>query len=75
MCPYEDILGISNVELHKQVMGVPILDLIATIVLSETIVFLFKTGRIITFFSVFFTWIVLHRMFCVRTTLDTFLFP
>lgn len=75
LCPYKDSLGIPEKGFHTHFMGIAILDVIATIVLIETIVFLFRTPRILTFLSVFLTGIVLHRIFCVRTTLDKYLFP
>jgi len=75
MCPYKDILGIPEKGFHTHFMGIAIGDVIATILLSEAIVFFFGTGRMITFISVFFTGIVLHRVFCVRTTIDKYLFP
>jgi hypothetical protein len=75
LCPYKDALGIPGEKFHTHFMGVAIGDVIATILLCEAIVFFFKTDRMITFLSVFLTGIVLHRIFCVRTTLDKFLFP
>jgi hypothetical protein len=75
LCPYKDSLGIPGQGLHTHYMGIAVFDVIATIVLIECIVYFFGTSRIITFVSVFLTGIVLHRMFCVRTTLDKYLFP
>lgn len=75
LCKYKDSLGIPGQGFHTHFMGVAVLDVIATILLSEAIVYLFGTSRMITFFSVLLTGIVLHRLFCVRTTFDKYLFP
>jgi len=74
-CQYKDSLGIPSKGFHTHMMGIAIGDVIATIILCEAIVYFFDTPRMITFLAVFFTGIVLHRFFCVRTTLDKFLFP
>jgi len=74
-CQYKDRLGIPGQGFHTHYFGVAIFDLVATIALSEILVFLFNTPRWITLFSVLLTGIVLHRLFCVRTTLDKYLFP
>ena len=74
-CQYKDQLGVPGVGVHSHYYGVAIFDLFATILLSEIIVFIFHTPRWITLFSVLLTGVVLHRLFCVRTTLDKYLFP
>jgi hypothetical protein len=75
LCPYQDSLGVPGKGFHTHFMGVAILDILGTILLSETLVFLLGTDRMITFLCVFLTGIVLHRVFCVRTTIDKYLFP
>jgi hypothetical protein len=75
LCTYKDSLGVPGQGFHTHVMGIAVMDVVATILLSESIVYLFGTDRMTTFFAVFFTGIVLHRVFCVRTTLDKYLFP
>jgi len=75
LCTYKDSLGIPEQGFHTHFMGIAMMDVIATILLSESIVYLFGTPRMITFFSLFITGIVLHRLFCVRTTFDKYLFP
>lgn len=74
-CKYKDRLGVPGEGAHTHYFGVALFDVIASILLSELIVFLFHTPRWITLFSVLLTGVVLHRLFCVRTTLDKYLFP
>jgi hypothetical protein len=75
LCQYKDKLGIPGEGVHAHYFGVAIFDIVATLILSEIVVFLFHTPRWITLFSIILTGIVLHRVFCVRTTLDKYLFP
>lgn len=75
LCKYKDSLGIPEERFHTHFMGIAVLDVVATILLSETIVYFFGTPRMTTFIALFLTGIVLHRLFCVRTTLDKYLFP
>jgi len=75
LCQYKNSLGIPGEKFHTHLLGIAIMDVIATLFLCEFIVYFFGTSRMITFLSVFLTGIVLHRIFCVRTTLDKYLFP
>ena len=68
-------LGIPGKGVHTHFMGIAIEDVLMTILGSELIVLLFGTPRVLTFVSVVLTGIVLHRLFCVRTTIDKYLFP
>jgi hypothetical protein len=74
-CPYKDSLGVPGEKFHRHYFGIAIMDVLGTIVLSELVVFLFHTPRWITLGATFLTGIVLHRLFCVRTTVDKYLFP
>jgi hypothetical protein len=75
LCKYKDSLGIPGKGVHTHFMGIAIEDVLMTILGSELIVLLFGTPRVLTFVSVVLTGIVLHRLFCVRTTIDKYLFP
>jgi len=75
LCPYKDSLGVPGQGFHTHFMGIAVMDVLGTILLSEVIVYLCNTPRMVTFLAVFVTGIVLHRVFCVRTTLDKYLFP
>jgi hypothetical protein len=75
LCKYKDSLGIPGKGVHTHFMGIAIVDVLMTILGSELIVLLFGTPRVLTFVSVVLTGIVLHRLFCVRTTIDKYLFP
>ena len=74
-CIYKDSLGIPAQGFHTHFLGVAILDVIGTIILAEILAHVFNWNIYLTLIAVFLTGIVLHRMFCVRTTLDKILFP
>ncbi len=74
-CSYKDQLGVPGIGFHTHYLGIAVMDVIGTILLSECIVYFFHTPRLMTLAAVFISGVVLHRLFCVRTTLDKYLFP
>ncbi len=74
-CAYKDRLGVPGEGAHQHYFGVAVFDVFATIVVAECIVYFFHTNRAWTLVALFLTGIVLHRVFCVRTTVDKYLFP
>ena len=68
LCRYKDILGVPGEGVHSlRVFGLAIVDVLATIAVA----YVMK----IPVWLAFFLGIILHRMFCVRTTIDKLLFP
>ena len=75
-CKYANILGAPNQGIHKyRFMGLAIVDVIMTIGLGLLIAHYFKKDKLKTILTLFILGIVLHRLFCVRTTIDKALFP
>ena len=74
-CIYKDSLGIPGQGFHTHILGVAILDVIGSILIAELLSYIFNWNIYLTMIAVFLTGIVLHRIFCVRTTLDKILFP
>ena len=75
-CPYKNILGKPNEGIHSyRFANVAIIDVIMTIIAA----FIISAVFAISFWKVlavsFLLGIVLHRLFCVRTTVDKLLFP
>jgi hypothetical protein len=68
-------LGTPGQGFHTHFLGVAILDVIGTILIAELLSYVFNWNIYLTMIAVFLTGIVLHRIFCVRTTLDKILFP
>ena len=76
LCKYKDYLGIPKKGIHSyRFAGLAIMDVIMTIIGA----YLISLGTGFSFwyilFVLFVTGIILHRLFCVRTTIDKILFP
>jgi hypothetical protein len=76
LCKYKNLLGIPNKGIHSyRFMGIAIADVIMTIIGAIIISFFLKVSFVFTCISLFILGIILHRLFCVRTTIDKLLFP
>lgn len=76
LCQYKNILGKVGEGAHSlRFMGVAIVDVLLTILGSYMLSSIFHWNFWITLIVVFILGIILHRVFCVRTTIDKLLFP
>ena len=76
LCKYKNILGEPDKGVHSyRLFGLAIMDVIMTIVAAFVISYLNKFSFLYTLLFLFVLGIVLHRLFCVRTTIDKLLFP
>jgi uncharacterized membrane protein YcaP (DUF421 family) len=78
LCPYKDILGKPKKGIHSiRVLDIAIMDVIMSIIGAYllSMVFPYKHAFLYALCFVFVSGIFLHRMFCVRTTVDKWLFP
>lgn len=73
-CKHKDILGEPDVGFHKHFLNIAVFDVIATIIISYIIHRLFKISFVKVTIILFIIGILAHRMFCVKTTIDKFLF-
>ncbi len=76
-CKYKDILGKPKKGLHSyRVFNISIIDVLLTFVLAKFIQYyiLEETEFEIILFFCFVSGIILHRVFCVKTTIDKLLF-
>jgi hypothetical protein len=74
LCKYRDSLGEPGVGMHKHVLGLAIADIIATILLCLVIWNITKINPIIIGVSVAILTIIVHRLFCVNTTVNKLIF-
>lgn len=73
-CPYRNLFGAVGTGLHSyRVFDVAIVDVLLT-VLAAYVISLWGYSFRRTLIVLFLTGIVLHRLFCVRTTVDRLLF-
>jgi uncharacterized oligopeptide transporter (OPT) family protein len=73
-CQYKNALGIPGKGLHTHVFGVAIMDVIMTIIGAGLLSYFFKWNFLLVVVLLFAIGIVLHRLFCVTTTIDKALF-
>ena len=75
LCKYKDIFGEVGKGAHSyRIFDIAIVDVISTIVIAFIISKLFKVDFIKTMIGLFILGIIMHRLFCVRTTIDKLLF-
>jgi uncharacterized membrane protein len=75
LCKYKDALGIPGKGIHSyRIFNIAIADVIMTIIGAYILSLIFKTPFIYTLIALFILGIILHRIFCVRTTIDKLLF-
>lgn len=76
-CEYKDALGKVNQGVHSyRFMNIAIIDVLLTLLGSYLIYRIFPQYSIwLLLLSLFILGVLLHRLFCVRTTIDKLLFP
>jgi hypothetical protein len=81
LCKYSKIFGIPGKDVHKyRVFNIAIIDVVLSVLVAVLIYYLLKYFNYKVKFCyilifVFLLGIILHRVFCVRTTIDKLLFP
>jgi len=74
-CKYKDVLGKPRQGVHKyRIFNIAIVDVLLTLLLSAILSFIFHTHFLIVLTIVFLIGILLHYLFCVKTTIHLFLF-
>ena len=75
LCPHKDLLGKPGMGIHSyRFLNMAIADIIMTLIGSWLISYFFKLPFLWVTVILFALGIFLHRIFCVRTTVDKFLF-
>lgn len=75
LCKYKNALGEPNKGIHSyRLFGVAIADVVMTILGALIIAKVFDVSFIKTLIILFALGIFLHHLFCVRTTVDKWLF-
>jgi len=76
LCQYKDIFGEVGKGIHSyRVFGIAYMDAIFTIIGALFLYWIMKWNYIYTIIGAFILGIILHHLFCVRTTVDKYLFP
>lgn len=75
LCKYKDSLGIPGKGVHSyRLFNIAYVDVILTIICAISIAWLMNWNYIYTIIGLFLLGILLHKIFCVRTTVDKLLF-
>jgi len=75
LCKYKDILGKLNEGVHYyRFLDLAIVDVIMTIIAAIIIAYFFNLNYMLTIIILFLIGIILHRVFCVNTTIDKIIF-
>ena len=74
LCKYKNIFGEPNKGVHKyRLFNLAIVDVVFTILGAWLISYFFHTNFVFTLVGLFLLGIIMHRIFCVRTTIDKLL--
>lgn len=74
-CKYKDILGKPKQGVHSyRILNIAIVDVALTLIISKIVSHYSKIAFWKTTTGLFLLGIILHRLFCVRTTIDKLLF-
>lgn len=76
LCQYKDILGKPGHGVHSyRIFNIAYVDVLFTII-GAYIIYLFfpKINYFVILILLFILGIILHKIFCVRTTIDKYLF-
>ena len=75
LCKYKNALGVPGQGIHSyRIFNVAVADVIMTIVGAWLISFAFPKKFLVILIALFLLGIALHRLFCVKTTVDTAIF-
>jgi len=75
LCTYRNIFGEPGTGVHKyRIFNIAIVDVSLVILFGLLISYFFKISIGITLGVLFLVGIIVHRLFCVHTTVDRFLF-
>ena len=76
LCQYKNALGVPGKGIHStRFLGVAIMDVLMTVLGAYLIHLYFRLPFWMVLVVLFSVGILLHRLFCVRTTVDKLLFP
>ena len=75
LCKNKDLFGKPNTGLHSfRIFNIAIVDLFLTIFAAYLFSVVFKFSFLYSFAVLFILGIILHHIFCVKTTIDKLIF-
>ena len=74
-CKYRHIFGIEKEGAHKyRLLNIAVVDTVLTMILAFAIAIYFKISFLLVFFILLVIATLLHRLFCVETTVTKMVF-
>ena len=75
-CPYKNLFGKLGTGIHSyRIYDIAYLDIMVTVIGAFILSRILRTPFLYTLIVFFIFGIIIHRLLCVRTTVDKFLFP
>ena len=75
LCKYKNILGVPGQGPHSyRIFNIAIVDVLLTLILAYILSYIYNISFVKTSIILFILGILLHRIFCVKTTIDKLLF-
>jgi uncharacterized membrane protein len=75
LCQYKNLLGVSGKGIHSyRIFNIAIADVTLTIIGAYLISWGFKLNFWLVLIILFLLGIILHNIFCVKTTIDKLIF-
>jgi hypothetical protein len=74
-CQYKDVFGAPKTGIHsRRLISMAVWDIVMTLIGAIMFYLVFRTNLLFTIIGFFVFGIIIHRLFCVRTTIDKLLF-
>ena len=75
LCQYSNLFGAPGKGAHSfRIFNIAVVDVALTLLGAWLLSKVFKSGYLITLLTLFILGIILHKLFCVRTSVDNWLF-
>lgn len=75
-CPYKNLFGSLGTGIHSyRIYNIAYLDVLVTVIGAFILSRILRTPFLYTLIMFFILGIIIHRLLCVRTTIDKLLFP
>lgn len=75
-CPYKNYFGAPGTGVHGyRFLGIAIVDAVLTVLVAGGVAWAASWNFWYTLGGLFLTGILLHHLFCVRTTIDKLIWP
>jgi len=75
LCDYRHIFGVEGTGVHSiRILNIAVVDLLATLLVGALIAYYIETNLYLTWLVLLILGILVHRLFCVNSTINTFIF-